>query len=338
MADTPSRRPRISSFLPSQSIEDQIEDELERLAGRVAGVEVLVDVVNGVYVFHLVELTDELLDQFFLAVVLARHERLGGEGVADEVIVQGVEAVVGRAVATAGQAAIFAGTTVVTAILGLSVAGVPFLTAAGVATSVIAAIMVVASVTLLPAFLGLAGHRINRFSLRHRSDDSAAVSPGWQRWGDHVSKHAWPYAIGVTVFLLSLTAPVLALQLGFPDSGTLPETRTERRAYDLVADGFGAGTNGPLVMAIDTSEVDDPAVELVQPLAAAISADTGVASVLVPPAPNGGAEVSTIVAFPTTSPQDAATYETVQRLRAEIFPEALSSLDHDLGLSGLRAR
>lgn len=143
---------------------------------------------------------------------------------------------VGRAVATAGQAVIFAGATVVIAILGLAVAGVPFMTAAGIATSVIVLIMVVASVTLLPAFLGLAGHWINRLGLKRKNPvDGPTVGSGWQRWGQHVSKNAWAYAIGVTIFLLALTAPVLALRLGSPDDGTLPATRTERRAYDLVA-------------------------------------------------------------------------------------------------------
>jgi putative drug exporter of the RND superfamily len=165
----------------------------------------------------------------------------------------------GRAVATAGQAVVFAGGTVVIAMLGLAVAGVPFVTAAGMAISVIVLIMVVASITLLPAFLGLAGHRINRLGLRrNRARRGATVGSGWQHWGEHVTRNAWPYAIGAAVLLLALAAPVTALHVGIPDDGALPETRTERRAYDLVADGFGAGINGPLVVAVDVSE--DPTV------------------------------------------------------------------------------
>jgi putative drug exporter of the RND superfamily len=165
----------------------------------------------------------------------------------------------GRAVATAGQAVVFAGGTVVIAMLGLAVAGVPFVTAAGMAISVIVLIMVVASITLLPAFLGLAGHRINRLGLRrNRARRGATVGSGWQHWGEHVTRNAWAYAIGAAVLLLALAAPVTALHVGIPDDGALPETRTERRAYDLVADGFGAGINGPLVVAVDVSE--DPTV------------------------------------------------------------------------------
>ncbi len=227
-----------------------------------------------------------------------------------------VEESVGRAVATAGQTVVFAGGTVIIAILGLAVAGVPFLTAAGIAVSVIVLIMVVASVTLLPAFLGLAGHRVNRLGLRRK--DPHAVSSGWARWGVHVSKHALAYAAGVTLVLLTLAAPVLDLRLGSPDEGNLPETRTERRAYDIVADGFGPGSNGPLVIAVDIAE--DPGV--VEPLRTAILADKGVAAVAAPEV-DARAGVATLVAVPTTAPQDDATLGTVKRLRAEVFPPIL---------------
>jgi RND superfamily putative drug exporter len=225
----------------------------------------------------------------------------------------------GRAVATAGQAVIFAGGTVVIAILGLAVAGVPFMTAAGIATSIIVLIMVIASVTLLPAFLGLSGHWINRLGIHRRHGIGGDVGSGWQRWGRHVTSHAWPYAIGVTVLLLALSAPVLALQLGFPDEGTLPDSRTERAAYDLVADGFGPGLNGPLVVAVDLQDHPDVVGSLVE----AITADPGIAAVESADV-DEAAGVATIVAFPTTSPQDDATFATVQRLRSDVFPDALA--------------
>ena len=121
--------------------------------------------------------------------------------------------------------------------------------------NMIVLVMVAASVTLLPAFLGLAGQRINRRGRRHvQVDEDAAVSERWMRWGGHVSRHAWGYVVGGTALLLVLTAPVLALRLGFPDEGSLPQSRTERLAYDLVAEGFGPGINGPLVIAVDISE------------------------------------------------------------------------------------
>ncbi len=244
--------------------------------------------------------------------IVTRHREFLARGMT-------IEESVGRAVATAGQAVIFAGGTVVIAILGLAVAGVPFMTAAGVATSIIVALMVVASVTLLPALLGLSGHAINRFGIHRRHHTSGTAGAGWARWGRHVSRHAVAYAVGTTVFLLALTAPVLDLQLGFPDEGTLPTSRTERQAYDLTADGFGPGVNGPLVVAVDISE--DATV--VEPLAAAIATDPGVAAV-VPAEVDEAAGVATIVVVPTTSPQDAATFDTVQRLRSDVFPEVLA--------------
>ncbi len=225
----------------------------------------------------------------------------------------------GRAVATAGQAVIFAGGTVVIAILGLAVAGVPFMTAAGVAISVIVLLMVIASVTLLPAFLGVAGTRIDRFSI-HRRGAAASAGRGWQRWGRHVADHAWAYAVGVTVLLLALTAPVLSLNLGFPDDGTQPVSQTQRRAYDLMADGFGPGINGPFLIAIDLAG-DETVVE---PLATAVARDPGIASV-GPAQVDSQAGVATLVALPTTAPQDSATFETVQRIRAEVFPPILEA-------------
>ena len=212
---------------------------------------------------------------------------------------------------------VFAGGTVVIAILGLAVAGIPFMTAGGIAISVIVLIMVTASVTLLPAFLGLAGHWINRLAVRRITvRDGAAAGSGWRRWVTHVSGNAWVYPIGFTVLLLALAAPVLALRLGNPDDGALPESRTERRAYDLVAEGFGPGVNGPLVIAVDISQD----ARVVDPLRAAVLTDDGIAAV-APAEINAG--VATLLAYPTTGPQDEATFDTVERLRADVFPSVL---------------
>ncbi len=244
--------------------------------------------------------------------LVTRHREYLAQGMS-------VEESVGRAVATAGRSVVFAGGTVVIAILGLAVAGVPFMTAGGIAISVIVLIMVLTSVTLLPAFLGLAGDRINGFGRRrNRRREGVTHGSGWERWGGHVTRHSAAYAIGATVALLAVTAPVLALQIGTPDEGAFPSQRTERRAYDLVADGFGPGINAPLVVAVDIAR--DPGV--LGPLATAISADQGVASV-APPEINSDAGVATLLAIPTTGPQDAATLATIKRLRADVIPAAL---------------
>ena len=225
-----------------------------------------------------------------------------------------VEEAAGRAVATAGRSAIFAGGTVVIAILGLAVAGIPSLTAAGVAIALVVLVMVVASVTLVPAFLGLAGWR-----LKGRLVDDPDTPSRWTRWARHVSGHAVPYAVGATALLLLLAAPALALRLDAPGEGDLPESRTERRAYDLVAQGFGAGTNGPLVIAVDTA--GDPAAA--RAVRQAVVDDPGIATV-APVETSGRRGVAVLLAYPTTGPQDDATAATIERLRAQVFPSVLT--------------
>lgn len=266
--------------------------------------------------------------------IVTRHREFLAEG-------YDVAEAAGRACATAGQAVVFAGGTVVIAILGLAVAGVPFMTAAGIAISIIVLIMVVASVTLLPALLGWSGDWINRLGIHRRGihrrgtadgGTPTQVSPGWERWGRHVSRHPWAYAIGVTGLLLALSAPVLGLQLGFPDEGVQPESTTQRRAYDLVADGFGAGINGPLVIAVDIAE--DPSV--VEPLAAAIRTDAGVADVSVA-ATDLEAGVATLLVVPTTAPQDLATVATMERLRSDVLPNVLDGTEARAHVGGMTA-
>ena len=245
--------------------------------------------------------------------VVTRHREYLAEGL-------DVSESAGRAVATAGQSVVFAGGVVVIAILGLAVSGIPFMTATGIAVSVVVGAMVVAAVTLLPALLGLAGHRINGLrSKRRQRQETHVADRTWQRWGRHVSAHAWVYAVGATALLVALAAPALSLRLGFPDEGALPESRTERQAYDMLADGFGSGVNGPLIIAVDVSS--DPGV--LEPLTAAVAADPGVASV-APAEVSGDGQVATLVAIPSTPPQDAATMETVERLRTDVFPEVLA--------------
>jgi RND superfamily putative drug exporter len=230
------------------------------------------------------------IDYALLLVTRHREHLAAGMGV--------VEAAA-QSVASAGRAVVFAGGTVVIAILGLIVAGIPFLTAGAVGISAVVLIMVLASITLLPAFLAIAGRRIG--------GRRAMSSPRWLRWGDHVSRHPAAYAIGATALLVALALPALDLRLGTPDDSNLPTTRTERRAYDLVAQGFGPGINGPLVVVTDAASA--------QRVRTDVAADPGIASVA--PSETHGA-VATFLAYPTTAPQDDATFETIQRLRGTV--------------------
>ncbi len=226
-----------------------------------------------------------------------------------------VEDAVGRSLATAGRSVVFAGGTVVVAILGLAVARIPFVTAGGIGISLIVLVMVLASITLLPALMGISGHRVNGRRSGHQ-----ASGLRWRRWGGHVGRHATAYAIGATVLLLALAAPVTALRLGFPDEGTMPQSRTERQAYDLIAEGFGPGANGPLVIAVDLA--GDSGV--LPAVASAVGADPGIAEVSQPSvSPHG--DVAVLVAEPTTEPQSEVTSETIDRLRSEVLPQALAA-------------
>ncbi|MFF0473837.1 MMPL family transporter [Streptomyces sp. NPDC004284] len=255
--------------------------------------------------------------------VLARHR---------EYLARGLDPreAAGRAVATAGRPVVFAGGTVVVSILGLAVANVPFMTVGGLAVSIVVLIMVLASVTLLPAFLGAAGPRLGRAGrigralragrLGRRQGAAAGAVPaaGWRRWIGHVSRHPVPYAVGAAALLLTATLPVLGLRVGLPDDGSLPHSRTERRAYDLVAEGFGPGTNGPLVIAADPT--GDPG--MLDRLVATVAADPGIASV-APTHIDRATGIATLVVFPTTGPQDKATADTIARLRSKVLPTAI---------------
>ncbi|OEJ43031.1 hypothetical protein AR457_01875 [Streptomyces agglomeratus] len=258
--------------------------------------------------------------------VLARHREYLARGLDPQ-------AAAGRAVATAGRPVVFAGGTVVVSILGMAVANVPFMTVGGLAVSIVVLTMVLASVTLLPAFLGAAGPRLARAGrigralqtrklgrLARRRDPAAgaAHAAGWRRWIGHVSRHPVPYAVGAAGLLLTATLPVLGLRVGLPDDGSLPHSRTERRAYDLVAEGFGPGTNGPLVIATDPT--GDPGV--LDRLVGAVAADPGIASV-APTHIDRATGIATLVVFPTTSPQDKATADTIARLRTDVLPTAI---------------
>ncbi len=251
--------------------------------------------------------------------VLARHR---------EYLAAGVEPheAAGRAVTSAGRPVVFAGGTVVVSILGMAVAGVPFMTMGGLAVSIVVLVMVVASVTLLPAFLGVAGRRLGRAgrlarALRPRRTAAGAVpASGWRRWIGHVNRHPVPYAVGAAGLLLAATLPVLSLRVGLPDDGSMPEGRTERRAYDLVAEGFGPGTNGPLIIAVDLA--GDPGV--LDRLAGAVAADPGIASV-APAQVDQAQGIATLVVFPTTGPQEGTTADTVARLRADVLPAVVGA-------------
>jgi putative drug exporter of the RND superfamily len=233
-----------------------------------------------------------------------------------------VEEAAGRAVATSGSAVLFAGVTVVIAICGLAIAGITAVTVMGLMAGLTVAVMVAIALTLLPALLGFAGHKID--AIRLPGMRAGAGIPGreslWHRWGRQVSAHPWRYLTGGVLALALLAAPVFSMRLGMTDNGVSPTSMTTRRAYDLLADGFGPGFNGPLLLSV---ELDGATVDDLAPLEAAIADDAGVQAVS-PVQPNGDGTAAVLRVIPTSAPQDEDTTELVHRLRDDVIPRALS--------------
>jgi RND superfamily putative drug exporter len=243
-----------------------------------------------------------------------------------------VSRAVGHAAATAGMAVLFAGVTVIIAIGGLALSGIWAVGMLGVAVSVVVAVTILAALTLLPALLGLLGRWIDRLRLpwlRHRSPK--AHSGAAYRWGLAIVRRPVVAVTAALAVLLVLAVPVLGLRLGQTDDGSQPESTTRRQAFDLLADGYGPGFNGPLVLVATGAAADDPAV--IGKLAAAIADDPGIASV-DPSVSNDDATVTVLQAYPRSAPHDADTARTVERLRAVTIPAAASGANLDVLVTG----
>jgi len=143
------------------------------------------------------------------------------------------------------------------------------------------------------------------------------VSPAWARWSEAVQRRPWAAIALSLVVLLGLALPALHMRLGTADAGLDPPGTTTRTAYDLVAEGFGAGTNGSFLLAVDLPQKGDTAVG--RSVAAAVARDPGVAQV-TPPQLSRDGELATVVMFPKSGPQDEKTTKLLERLRTEVLP------------------
>ena len=234
-----------------------------------------------------------------------------------------------RAIDTAGRAVVFAGCTVVISLLGLFLMGVDFVNGMAVGTSVTVAIVMLASITLLPALLGFAGRTIDRFSVRRRKGEpKPREQTMWYRWSRVVQRRPWPAAIAGLTFLLVLAIPLLSMRLAFPDAGGNPTADATRRAYDLVADGFGAGFNGPLVLAAEFPKgagTQARATSTLQGLATRLEHTPDIAAVVGPTmSPSGDTAVIRVI--PSSSPQSVATTDLVGTLARRRHPHRRARL------------
>ena len=285
------------------------------------------------------------------------------------------------AIDTAGRAVVFAGLTVVISLLGMFIMGLSFINGLATGAAITVAITMTASVTLLPALIGFAGHRIElsrwrgvimaggaslallgvglslpplslfgvvllfgtliasffvpklREALPPRKEKPLRETLAY-RWSRFVQRRPWPMAIGVTTLLVLLTLPVFGLRLGFGDESTFAEDTTTRQAYELLAEGFGPGSNGPLVL---VAEVDDPAqLATAETLVTQIGSTPGVTRALGPIPSENGAAFQAIV-IPDTGPQEEATSDLVTTLREDVIPAATDGSGLDVFVTGSTA-
>ncbi|MFF8875373.1 MMPL family transporter [Streptomyces massasporeus] len=246
--------------------------------------------------------------------IVNRHRTnlLAGMGVAESVA---------KSLNTSGRAVVFAGLTVVVALLGMLTLNVGIINGMAIGAAITVVLTVLAAITLLPALLGMIGTRIlghaERRALAGLGTVPATGTGLWGRLAERVQ--ARPKVLGLVglVVLAALALPTLSLRLGASDDGNLPTTSTNRQAYDMIADGFGPGVNGPLVLAVQAPDRAGKAAAA--KLVTALEQVDGVAGVGAQPMKEGQT-VGVMSVVPTTSPQSEATSDLIHHLRDDVIP------------------
>ncbi|MEU4146756.1 MMPL family transporter [Streptomyces parvulus] len=250
---------------------------------------------------------------------------------------RGREDAAGRAVGTAGSAVVFAGLTVVIALVGLAVVNIPMLTKMGIAAAGTVAIAVLIALTMIPALLGYAGRRVKpagaKGGLLGRrggrgktgADKAGTEKTGAEketgpakanlgtRWASFVVRRPLAVLLLGVIGLGAAAIPASDLELGLPDDGSQPTSTTQRRAYDLLSEGFGPGFNGPLMVVVDAKGSDAPKEAFTQ-VSDEIKGLDGVVAV-TPPAPNKGGDTATISVIPDSKPSSVQTEDLVHAIR-----------------------
>ncbi len=278
-----------------------------------------------------------------------------------------VEEAVTESIDTSGRAVLFAGTTVIISLLGLTLMGLAFVQGVAIASALGVLLMVLASLTLLPALLGWVGARIDNTSraaliavavavvgaivglitgqgavfllgfvlaigffgasfipvfkrplrqlIPHRAEQPKEAR-FWYRWSRTIQHRPWPFALGTVAILVVLAIPLTSIRLGFGDNGNYPADATVRKAYDLLAEGFGPGTNGPLLITVQGDTATDPAK--LEAFVATIGQTEDVQTAFAAGPPTNGLALVTV--FPKSAPQDAATTHLVHVLRDDVIP------------------
>ncbi len=270
------------------------------------------------------------IDYALFIVTRFRENYLAGGDVKESIV---------AAMDTAGRAVLFAGTTVIIALLGQFALGVEFLYGLAVASALAVLMTMLAALTVLPAMLARFGERIGRRrSARRRPPRTPAASDMrsglWARWAAFIERHPWEGTIAGLAIMLTLCAPALALRLGNSDAGNNPPSQTTRQAYDLLAKGFGPGFNGPLLLVAKLPRVHDDAA--LSSVASTLRGTPDVAS--VSPArlsPQGLTAVFNV--YPRSAPQALATSELVSALREHVLPPVAAASSSTLLVGGSNA-
>ena len=249
-----------------------------------------------------------------------------------------VEEAARNAVATTGRAVVFAGATVCIALLGMLTLRLGFLNGVAIAASLTVVLTVAASVTLLPALLSFIGPRAlsrrERRRLEAHGPEPELPTGFAARWSAFVERHPKKLGAVALVVMTLLALPTLGLRLGTSDQGNAPEATTTRQAYDLLAEGFGAGVNGPLTL---VTKVDGAADKLaLDTLDTTLDTTEGVSSV-TPVTYNTGGDIAYLTVVPDSSPQSEETSDLVERLRDEVLPRAQTGTGLDVHVGGVTA-
>jgi putative drug exporter of the RND superfamily len=252
---------------------------------------------------------------------------------------------IARATATAGGAVVFAGTTVVIALCSMWLAGIPLVTTLGYTAAISVGVAVLGATTLLPALLGALGPRINSLKVtlgRRHPDDHQPH--GWRRWAQAVAQRPWRSLAASGAVLVALAIPMLGLRLGQSDVGALPTSTTARQAYDGLTAGFGAGANGPLLIAAQLGSPAKPAAPgkspatdpRLQRLSSAIQHAPDVKHVSAPTLDHSGnTAVYTVIAG--SAPSSQRTSQLVTYLRSTAIPAATKGTNVTASVGGQTA-
>ncbi|MFF0560559.1 MMPL family transporter [Streptomyces sp. NPDC004266] len=226
------------------------------------------------------------------------------------------EEAAGRAVGTAGSAVVFAGLTVVIALVGLAVVNIPMLTKMGFAAAGTVVIAVLIALTLIPALLGFAGDKVVSRKQRKGTAEVSDKPNGGTRWARFVIRRPLMVLIVGVLGLGAIAVPAASLEMGLPDDGVKPTSTTERRAYDALSDGFGPGFNGPLLVVVDGDKATaDRTVSTIKGL--------GGWAAVTPATPNKAGDAAMITVVPKDRPSSTATEGLVHDIRDATGDEVL---------------